>query len=272
MKSYHITEKQERMSLEECLDLGRRSSEGDPEARETLILSHIYLIESILAEFCNKGADPDDLFQEGCYGLLKAVDLYDYKKGVLFSTYAVHWIRKQMRFALRTQSIDKPVILKDKEYWLLMKVCTFITRWTQEHRCKPSCEIIAEELNLTLEQTAKFLQLSEPLINIEDSVIVGFKTGLSRSAEEEFFDNFLFLDDVPLTYREKIILSRRLGCTSIGREETLKEIAASMGLSYETVRLDYRLALDKVKTKILKQYKFAQNETKEGELNNEKKS
>lgn len=247
MKSCQSISESKKLSLEECLELGRRCADGDPEARERLILSHIYLVDRMKYAFLNKGVSEDDLFQEGCFGLLRAVDLYDHKRGVLFSTYAIHWIRKQMRMALRKQSIDKPIVLKDDEYWLLVKVCSCVTKWTQDFGYKPSCEEVANELDLSVEHTKKLLKLSQPFINIEDSPFVE----TSRSAEDVFFDKFLYLDDVPLTSREKAVLSRRLGFTDSGKEETLKEIAASLQLSYETVRLDYRSALHKIKIKLL---------------------
>lgn len=254
MKSYQSTIKQEKMSLEECLELGRRCAEGDLAARERLIVSHIYLVNNVLFTFQNKGVDKDDLFQEGCYGLLKAVDLYDYKRGLCFSTYAVHWIRKYMRQALRNQSVDKPIVLKDDEFWLLMKVCSTIARWSQEYGRKPSSNEIAKDLNISVEQTTKLLKFSEPFIKINDSTFNGVASGSIRSAEDVFFDNFLILDDVPLTQREKDILYRHLGFSDFEKEETLKEIAASLKLSYETVRLDYNSALQKIKAKFMKHY------------------
>lgn len=251
MKSYHSVEKQKKMSLEECLELGRRCSEGDLEARETLILSHMYLVDDVLFPFLNKGVDTNDLFQEGCLGLLKAVDLYNYKRGVLFSTYAVHWIKKQMRLALQNQNTNRPAILKDDEFWLLIKVRSVITRWMQKFSCEPTNEEIAKQLNISKEKVTKLLKVSQPFIKIDDPSITNNPSLKNISAEDEFFNNYLFLDDIPLTKREKEVLLRHLGFTKIRREETLEEIAASMHLSYETIRLDYNAAKIKVEQKYL---------------------
>lgn len=255
MKSYQIANNQEKLSLDECLELGRRCAEGDLAARERLIVSHLYLIDDVLFTFENKGVDTEDLFQEGCYGLLRAVDLYDYKRGVRFNTYAVHWIRKFMRQALRNQSIDRPVVLKDDDFWLLMKVCSVMAHWSQEYGRKPTNEEIAKELNITVEKTTKLLRFSEPFIKIDNSLYQdGNRPIPVPSAEEIFFDNFLCLDDVALTQREKVILFRHLGFSDSKKEEALKEIAASMQLSHETIRLDYRSALQKIKTAFLKHH------------------
>lgn len=250
MKSYYSAKKEERMSLQECLELGRRCSEGDPEAREVLILSHMYLIDSILPSFRNKGVDDDDLFQEGCYGLLKAVSLYDYKRGFFFSTYAVHWIRKQMRFALRSQNVNQSVILKDAEFCLLIKIRFTTAQWMQKYNRTPTCEELADELNISTKKIKELLRFSEPFIDIDVLAPTS-----NPSAEEEYFDSFLLLDDVSLTDREKTVLFRHLGCNNFNREESLKKIAASMNLSYETIRLDYQSALNKAKQKFLKNVK-----------------
>jgi len=85
------------LSLEELQALGKRSSEGDLDARETLILSHLGLVNLVLQEYTGKGTDTEDLYQEGCYGLILAVDNYDYRRGTRLSTYAVYWIRKRMK-------------------------------------------------------------------------------------------------------------------------------------------------------------------------------
>ncbi len=256
MKSYQSTNKQEKLSLEECLELGRRCASGDAEAREQLIVSHMYLVNNVMFSFVDRGVSRDDLFQEGCYGLLKAVKMYDYKRGFHFSTYAVHWIRKQMRTALRDQNIDRPIVLKDHEYWQLVKVCACVNDWTQKHGYQPSCEELANELHFSVEQTEKLLKISEPFINIEDCSFR--KEEQLRSAEDVFFDKFIFLDDAGLTDREKAILACHLGLmetsggfTEFDKGDSLKEIAASLHLSYETIRLDYRSALHKIKTKFL---------------------
>jgi RNA polymerase sporulation-specific sigma factor len=68
---------------------------GDMNAREELINGNLRLVLSVIQRFSGRGENPDDLFQVGCIGLMKAIDNFDITLNVKFSTYAVpmivHW-------------------------------------------------------------------------------------------------------------------------------------------------------------------------------------
>ncbi len=66
-----------------------RCHNGDREARETLIAGNLRLVLSVIQRFSNRAESPDDLFQVGCIGLIKAIDHFDVTQGVQFSTYGV---------------------------------------------------------------------------------------------------------------------------------------------------------------------------------------
>ena len=66
--------------------------QGDMETREEFIKGNLRLVLSIIQRFGNRGENPDDLFQVGCIGLIKALDNFDTSHGVRFSTYAVPMI------------------------------------------------------------------------------------------------------------------------------------------------------------------------------------
>lgn len=65
---------------------------GDKEAREKFIQGNLRLVLSIIQKFSGRGENPDDLFQVGCVGLIKAIDNFDITLNVQFSTYAVPMI------------------------------------------------------------------------------------------------------------------------------------------------------------------------------------
>ena len=67
----------------------RRAKEGDESAREKLIEGNLRLVLSVIQRFEKRGENPDDLFQVGCIGLVKAVDNFNVEMEVKFSTYAV---------------------------------------------------------------------------------------------------------------------------------------------------------------------------------------
>lgn len=83
------------------------SQAGDTEAKETLVLENTGLIWSVIRRFVGRGVEPDDLFQLGCLGFLKAVDGFDLQYGTQFSTYAVPKIAGEIRRFLRDDGAIK---------------------------------------------------------------------------------------------------------------------------------------------------------------------
>ena len=77
------------LTNEEKSELMIKMKNGDEKAREELIAGNLRLVLSVMQKFAGRGESPDDLFQVGCVGLIKAVDNFDVTQNVLFSTYAV---------------------------------------------------------------------------------------------------------------------------------------------------------------------------------------
>ena len=79
---------------DEMVELLRRSQAGDQAARERLIEGNLRLVLSVIQRFLGRGENPDDLFQVGCVGLLKAIANFDVNLNVRFSTYGVPMIAR----------------------------------------------------------------------------------------------------------------------------------------------------------------------------------
>ena len=77
------------LSHQEMDQLLRRAKDGDEQAREQLIEGNLRLVLSVIQRFDKRGESPDDLFQVGCIGLIKAIANFDPDKQVRFSTYGV---------------------------------------------------------------------------------------------------------------------------------------------------------------------------------------
>lgn len=82
-----------------------RCAAGDKLAREELINGNLRLVLSVIQRFVSRCDDPDDLFQVGCVGLIKAVDNFDVSQNVKFSTYAVPMIVGEVRRYLRDNNM-----------------------------------------------------------------------------------------------------------------------------------------------------------------------
>lgn len=88
-------------------ELLRKAQEGDREAAEELVLKNTGLIWSIVRRYLGRGTDPDDLYQLGCLGFLKAIEGFDLEFGTQFSTYAVPKIAGEIRRFLRDDGTVK---------------------------------------------------------------------------------------------------------------------------------------------------------------------
>ena len=105
------------LKQEEKDALWERISQGDKEARELYINGNLRLVLSVIKRFSASSENVDDLFQIGCIGLMKAIDNFDDKLGVKFSTYAVPMIIGEIRRYLRdNNSIRVSRSLRDTAY------------------------------------------------------------------------------------------------------------------------------------------------------------
>ena len=111
------TSKLKVLSAKEKDELLRKAHEGDEKAREELIAGNLKLVLSVVGRFSSRGENPDDLFQVGCIGLIKAIDHFDTSLGVQFSTYAVPMIIGELRRYLRDyNAIRVSRSIKDTAY------------------------------------------------------------------------------------------------------------------------------------------------------------
>ena len=105
------------LTSEEKETLFERIQSGDLQARELYIKGNLRLVLSVIKRFSASNENADDLFQIGCIGLMKAIDNFDTKLGVKFSTYAVPMILGEIRRYLRdNNSIRVSRSLRDTAY------------------------------------------------------------------------------------------------------------------------------------------------------------
>ena len=135
-------------SLEALLE---QAQQGDREAREQLVVENAGLVWSIARRFYGRGVDPDDLYQLGCLGFLKAIDGFDLSYGTQFSTYAVPKIAGEIRRFLRDDGAVK-VSRSVKERAAAIKMAR--TRLTAQWSREPTLSELAEALDLTVEEIA----------------------------------------------------------------------------------------------------------------------
>ena len=144
-----------------------RAKEGDKAAREQLIESNLRLVLSVIQRFDKRGEAPDDLFQVGCIGLIKAIENFDPTKQVRFSTYGVPMIAGEVRRYLRDNSaIRVPRSLRDVAYRVLQ--CK--EAMTKELGREPVLEEIANTLQLPTDEVSEALDAVCAPVSLFDPV------------------------------------------------------------------------------------------------------
>ena len=214
----------------------RRVKEGDETARQKLIEGNLRLVLAVIQRFDKRGECPEDLFQVGCIGLMKAIANFDPTKNVRFSTYGVPMIAGEVRRYLRDNSaIRVSRSIRDVAYRVLQCKETLMASLGRE----PTLEEIAKELALPVEEVSQALDavsapvsLFDPVysdggdpLTVMDQVMDNRNTELNWMEHIALRSAFRELND-----REKQILSLRFydGKTQI-------EVANVLGISQAQV-------------------------------------
>ena len=145
----------------------RLAKAGDKKAREKLIEGNLRLVLSVIQRFDKRGESPDDLFQVGCIGLIKAIANFDPDKQVKFSTYGVPMIAGEVRRYLRDNSaIRVSRSIRDVAYRVLQCKEALLLRLGRE----PTLEEIAKELELSSEEVSQAMDAVCAPVSLYDPV------------------------------------------------------------------------------------------------------
>ena len=230
------TSKLQTLSNAEMMRLIERSQQGDMEARGRLVEGNLKLVLSVVQRFMSRGENPDDLFQVGCIGLLKAIANFDTSKNVRFSTYGVPMIAGELRRYLRDYSpIRVSRSVRDTAYRVLQCKEALLAQNGRE----PTMEQIAQTLELPLEEVvgamdaiASPVSLYEPVYSDGgDPLTVMDQVRDPKNTDEQWLDSIALRQAMAgLSEREKRILALRF---YDGR--TQMEVAGEVGISQAQV-------------------------------------
>ena len=139
------TSRLQTLSNEEMMRLIELAQKGDQAAKQRLVEGNLKLVLSVIQRFLGRGENPDDLFQVGCIGLLKAITNFDTTKDVRFSTYGVPMIAGELRRYLRDYS---PIRVSRSVRDLAYRVLQCKQAMTAENGREPTFAQIAERLGV----------------------------------------------------------------------------------------------------------------------------
>lgn len=155
------------LNNEQMVQLFQQYQNGDEEAREQLIYSNLRLVLSVIQRFSNRNENADDLFQVGCIGLMKAIDNFDLKFEVRFSTYAVPMILGEVRRYLRDNtSMRVSRSLRDIAY----KALQMREQLTVQFGKEPGMDQIAKALDLPTEEVCAALDAIQEPVSLYDPI------------------------------------------------------------------------------------------------------
>jgi len=255
------------LSSEEEVDLAQRAEGGDKFAKDRLIEANLRLVVSIAKKFVGRGMPLLDLIQEGNFGLMKAVEKFDYRRGYKFSTYATWWIRQAITRAIADQArtIRIPVHMVET----INKLNRVQRQLSQELQRDPTPEEIAAEMDMEIEKVQHVLKISQGTISLEtkvgeeeDSVLSDFIQDDKNIAPDEAATHQLLREQIrdvikSLYPREQKILKMRFGLED-GKSHTLEEVGREFGVTRERIRQIEAKALLKLRrnreSKKLKEY------------------
>ncbi|MDR1668366.1 MAG: sigma-70 family RNA polymerase sigma factor [Oscillospiraceae bacterium] len=228
------------VSRPETLSLLEAAKLGDKTALERVVVENNGLIWSVARRYFGRGADPDDLYQLGCVGFIKAVRGFDTSYGTQFSTYAVPKIAGEIRRFLRDDGAVK-VSRTVKERAAVIRAAR--EKLLQELGREPVLSEISEQCGLPPEDIAEADQAGEPVESLqresgEDGLTVGGAVGV-EGHENRVLDELFLRDAVKkLPERERVVIQLRYY-----RNFTQERAARVIGVSQVQVSRIERRAL-----------------------------
>jgi RNA polymerase primary sigma factor len=245
------------LTKEQEIELAKRVEAGDEAAVQRLIQSNLRLVVHVAKRYLNRGLPLLDLIQEGNFGLMRAVQKFDWRRGFRFSTYATWWIRQAITRAIadKARTIRLPVHIQDR----VREMNNCWEALSRELGRTPSLPEVAEAMGLKVEDLQRLLNaLPEPLsihrpVGAEgDEELAGFvEDRLSMQPEETVAERVMKADIMSvldtLQPREKEIIALRFGLGDAERPHTLDEVGRIVGLTRERVRQLEARALKKLR-------------------------
>ena len=244
------TAKMQTLTNDEMRELLDRSHHGDKDARDKLICGNLRLVLSVIQRFTSRGENPDDLFQVGCIGLIKAIDNFDPSHEVMFSTYGVPMISGEVKRFLRdNNAVRVSRSMRDTAY----RAMQIKEQLTNENGKEPNITEIAKRMELppedvviALESIVEPVSLYEPVFSDGGDTIYIMDQVKGGTTDGDWLEEIAMREAIrDLTDRERKILSMRF---IDGKTQT--EVAGEIGISQAQVSRLEKGAMSRIKAEL----------------------
>lgn len=259
----HLIELQRRLALPliRLKDISQRMTAGEAtvrKAKHEMTVANLRLVFSIAKKYFNRGMDISDLVQEGCLGLMKAVDKFDYRRGFRFSTYATWWIRQAITRSIADQgsTIRIPVHMVET----INKMDKARRELSNATGFEPNITELADKMEISREAASKIAKVIRRPVSLEE---------FADDAQQQSFDCHIHGSELTLASPEELVSEREMKdivrevldalppreakvlCLRFGigwgSDMTLEQVGAQFDLTRERIRQIEATALRKLR-------------------------
>jgi RNA polymerase primary sigma factor len=241
---------------EEQVELAKRVAEGDEEARAAMIAANLRLVVHWARRYQDRGVDFADLVQEGTFGLMRAVDKFDWQRGFRFSTYATWWIRQALQRAVQQHgnTIRVPMEVAEQS----QRADRLTWELAAEMQRDPTPDEVAEATGVTTEGLESLRDVARVVASLDQPAASDSTTALGDLVAEdshrfeEVVERRIVLDRVleavdGLEPLERDVVRIRFGLDG-GTPASLQTTASRLGVGVRRARQAEARALQRLAT------------------------